>query len=289
VLELKTVAVLGAGLMGHGIVQVVAQTIKCDVYMYDIKQEFVENGLALIKKSLKKCLEKREISQIEMQKILDRIHPVTNINEAIKNADLIIEAVTENPEIKIALIKKVDKIANPSAYITSNTSSIKISELAAAISYPERFAGMHFFNPPERIKLVEVIRGSKTSFSTVEQIVLLAKKMGKEPVVINNDSSGFIVNRLLMLPLNEAVFLAQEGVASIEDIDKAMKLGLNWPMGPLTLIDYIGADTVLSTCRILEKEHGAKYSPSPLLIQMVKKGFLGRKSGKGFYCWTLEK
>lgn len=275
--------------MGHGIAQVVAQTIKCDVYMYDLKQEYVDNGLALIKNSLKKCLEKREISQIEMQKILDRIHPITNFYEGVKNADLIIEAVTENPKVKITLIKEVDKIARPSAFITSNTSSIKISELAVATSHPERFAGLHFFNPPEKIKLVEVIRGSKTSASTVEQIVSIAKKMGKEPVVINNDTSGFIVNRLLMLPLNEAVFLAQKGVASVEDIDKAIKLGLNWPMGPLTLVDYIGADTVLSICRVLEKEHGARYSPSPLLVQMVEKGLLGRKSGKGFYDWTLEK
>lgn len=276
--------------MGHGIAQTFAQTINCDVYMHDLKQEFIDKGLLQIKNNLDKQVERREISPAEAKQFLSRIHPVTDLLEAVTNADIIIEAVTENREVKETLMTEVDKIAKPTAYMLSNTSSIPISGLALATKRPERFAGMHFFNPPQTMKLVEVIRGLKTSDDTIDIAVEIAKMMGKEPVIVNKDTAGFIVNRILILALNEAAFLAEEGVATPEDIDKAIKLGLNWPMGPLALLDYVGEDTALSICEVLKQELGAKYSPSTLLERMVKKGHLGRKTGKGFYDWkTITK
>jgi 3-hydroxybutyryl-CoA dehydrogenase len=283
IMIIRKIAVIGAGLMGHGITQAVAQTIKCDVYMCDVAPELLDKGLKQIKNNLDRLLEKKEISPAEIKQVLSRIHPVTDLREAIADADLIIEAVTENKEVKTALITKVDKIAKPTAFIVSNTSSVRISELALATRRPERFAGMHFFNPPQSMKLVEVIRGSKTSDDTIDIIVEVAKMMGKEPIIVNKDTAGFIVNRILILALNEAAFLVEEGIASPEDIDKAIKLGLNWPMGPLALLDYIGEDTALAISEVLKQELGAKYSPSPILEKMVKKGHLGRKTGKGFY------
>jgi 3-hydroxybutyryl-CoA dehydrogenase len=285
---IKKIAVIGAGLMGHGITQALAQTIKCDVYMHDIKQEFVDKGMLQIKNNLDRRVEKKEITAAEAKQALSRIHPVTDLRDAITNADLIVEAVTENKKVKETLIAEVDKIAKATAYIASNTSSIPISDLALATKRPEKFVGMHFFNPAQTMKLVEIIRGSKTSDETIKAIVEVSKMMGKEPVVIKKDTAGFIVNRIFILALNEAVSLVEEGVASPEDIDKAIKLGLNWPMGPLALLDYVGEDTALAICEVLGKELGTKYSPSPLLEKMVKQGLLGRKTGKGFYDWTTK-
>jgi 3-hydroxybutyryl-CoA dehydrogenase len=284
----KKIAVIGAGLMGNGITQALAQTINCEIYMHDIKQEFVDKGLGQIKNNLERIVAKKEISPAEVKLILSRIHPFTDLKAAVTNADLIIEAVTENKEVKEALIAEVEKIAAPTAYIASNTSSFRISEMALVLQRPERFAGMHFFNPPQTMKLVEVIRGSKTSDETIDAIVEVAKMMGKEPVIIKKDTAGFIVNRIFILALNEAASLVEEGVGSPEDIDKAIKLGLNWPMGPLALLDYIGEDTALAICEVLKKELGTKYSPSPLLEKMVKQGLLGRKTGQGFYDWTAK-
>jgi len=287
-MEIRKVAVLGAGLMGHGITQVAAQVAKCDVSMRDIKQEFLDKGMGMIKGSLQKFVQKQVISEHEMNEVLGRIHPTLDMKEAVEDADLIIEAVPETLQIKKAVLGEADKYAKESAIITSNTSSISITELASFTQRPEKFCGMHFFNPPQLMKLVEIIRGAKTSDETVDTIVNISKKMGKETVVVKKDSAGFIVNRILVPALNEAFSLVWEGVAEPEDIDKAIKLGLNWPMGPLTLADYLGIDTTLYIAQVLEKELGAKYSPSPLLRQMTRANLLGRKSGKGFYDWTKK-
>ena len=285
IMEIKTVAVLGAGLMGHGITQVAAQTAKYEVYMRDIKQEFIDNGMKMIKDSLQRFVKKGEMTEAQMNEVLSRIHPTLDLKEALSNADLVIEAVTENPDLKKKVLAEADSLAKPDAIIASNTSSISISELASATKRPEKFAGMHFFNPPQLMKLIEIVRGAKTSDETLNTIVEVTKKMGKEPVVVNKDVAGFVVNRILIPALNEAVNLVNEDVATPEDIDKAIKLGLNWPMGPLTLLDYVGLDTTLAITEVMVKEVDPKYQASPLLRQMVRAGLWGRKTGKGFYDW----
>jgi len=280
------VAVLGAGLMGHGIAQVAAHMAKYEVSLIDVKQEFLDNGMKMIRGSLQKFLEKGKISEEEMDKILGRIHPTVDLREAVVDADLIIEAVPESVDIKKTVLMEVYEVAKKDAVITSNTSSVSITVLASFIRRPERFCGMHFFNPPQLMSLVEVVRGAKTSDETVKVVVEAAKKMGKEPIVVKKDSPGFIVNRVLVPVLNEAVYLVWEEVADPNEIDEAVRLGLNWPMGPLRLLDYVGLDTSLAMMKVFQKELGdVKFQPCPLLEQMVKAGLLGRKSGKGFYDW----
>jgi len=288
-MEIRKVAVLGAGLMGHGIAQVAAQVAKYEVNLRDVKQEFLDNGMKMIRGSLQKFLDKEKISKEEMDKILGRIHSTVDLREAVANADLIIEAVPENVDIKRTVLMEVDGAAKKDAVITSNTSSVSITLLASFIQRPERFCGMHFFNPPQLMSLVEVVRGAKTSDETVNVVVEVARKMGKEPIVVKKDSPGFIVNRVLVPVLNEAVYLVWDEVADPNEIDKAVRLGLNWPMGPLRLLDYVGLDTALAMMKVFQKElDDVKFQPCPLLEQMVKAGLLGRKSGKGFYDWEKK-
>ncbi len=287
-MEVKKVAVLGAGLMGHGIAQVAAQVARCEVNLRDISQEFVDNGMRMINNSLQRFLKKQTVTEAEAKEILARLHPMLDLKEAVEDADLIVEAVPEKVEIKRSVFAEVDKFAKPEAIIASNTSSISITEIASATNRPEKVCGMHFFNPPQLMKLIEIIRGAKTSDETVDIIVNVSKKMGKETVIVKKDSPGFIVNRILIPALNEAISLVHEGIADPEDVDKAITLGLNWPMGPIKLLDYLGLDTTLSIAELLRDELDPKYRPCPLLRQMVRAGLLGRKTGKGFYDWTRK-
>jgi len=286
--EIKKVAVLGAGLMGHGITQVAAQTGKYEVWMRDIEQRFVDNGLSMIRGSLQRFVSKGQITEQQMTEILSRIHPAVDLKEAVSNADLVIEAAPENVELKKAVFREVDAHAQPHAIIVSNTSSVSITELASATKRPDKVCGMHFFNPPQLMKLIEIIRGAQTSDETVQTILEASKRMEKETVLVKKDCPGFIVNRILIPALNEAAELYWEGIADRDDIDKAIKLGLNWPMGPLMLLDYIGADTTLAIADVLTRELDPKFHATTGLKQMVKANLLGRKTGKGFYDWTQK-
>ncbi len=288
-MEIARVAVLGAGLMGHGIAQVAAQVARSEVYITDVKQEFLHRGLEMIDDSLGRFVRKGELSESERTEVKNRIHATLSLKEALRDADLVIEAAPEKAQLKRRLFSEVDEIAPQRTIVASNTSSISITLLAKATKRPEKFCGIHFFNPPQLMKLVEIVRGEKTSDETIQTVKSFTEKMGKEPVVVK-DTPGFVVNRILVPALNEAVFLVQEGVAEPADIDKAIKLGLNWPVGPLRLLDYIGLDTTLSIADVLsEKIDDQKYKASSLLRQMVRKGLLGRKTGKGFYDWTERK
>ena len=287
-MEVKKVTVIGAGLMGHGIAQVSAQVAKFEVNLVDVKQEFIDKGMAMIKDSLQRFLKKSVITEDQVKETLERIHPTLNLKEAVADADLIIEAIPENLKLKKDLFSEINQASKPDAIFASNTSSISITELASSTNRPEKFCGMHFFNPPQLMKLVEIVRGAKTSDETVNTLVKVSKKMGKEPIVVKKDCPGFVVNRLHVLSLNEALYLLWEGIADRDDIDKASELGLNWPMGPLRLLDYLGLDTFLAILEVLEKELGPKFRPCPLLRQMVRAGLLGRKTGKGFYDWTQK-
>jgi 3-hydroxybutyryl-CoA dehydrogenase len=286
--EIEKVAVLGAGLMGHGITQVAAQVGKYEVIMRDIDQKFVDGGVNMISESLKRFVKKGQITEAEMGEALARIHPTLDLKEAVSKADLVIEAAPENVELKKAVFREADSLAPSHAIIASNTSSVSITELASATKRPERVCGMHFFNPPQLMKLIEVIKGAKTSDETVQAVLEVARRMEKETVLVKKDSPGFIVNRVLIPALNEAAELYWEGVADRDDIDKAVKLGLNWPMGPLMLLDYIGSDTTLAIAEVLMKELDPKFHPSTGLKQMVKAQLLGRKTGRGFYDWTQK-
>jgi 3-hydroxybutyryl-CoA dehydrogenase len=287
-MEVRKIAVLGAGLMGHGIAQVAAQFGKFEVSLRDVEQRFIDNGMTMIRESLTRFLKKGQITEDEMNATITRIHTTLDLKEAVSNADLVIEAIPENIELKKATFREVDVYAPPHTIIASNTSSISITELASVTKRPEKVCGMHFFNPPQVMKLVEVIKGAKTSEETVKTAMEVSQKMGKETVLVKKDTPGFIVNRILIPALNEAVALYWEGVADRDDIDKAVRLGLNWPMGPLMLLDYVGLDTTLAVAELLTRELDPKYHPNIGLRQMVKAQLLGRKTGKGFYDWTQK-
>lgn len=276
--------VVGSGLMGSGITQVLAQT-GYQVVMNDIKEEFVQRGLALITKQLDRDIQKGRRTEAEKAIIVSRIEVSTNLEDA-KNVQLVIEAATENKEIKLGIFRKLDEIAPKNAILASNTSSLSITDIAAATNRPKKVIGMHFFNPVPLMKLVEVIRGLATSEETFSTVEDLAKEMKKVPVAIK-DYPGFAVNRILIPMINEAIYAVYEGIVTPEGIDEVMKLGANHPMGPITLADYIGLDTCLAIMEVLYEGFGdPKYRPCPLLRKYVEAGWLGVKTGRGFYVYN---
>jgi 3-hydroxybutyryl-CoA dehydrogenase len=283
-MEVKTFGVIGAGQMGNGIAQVAAMS-GLDVIMNDIKDEFVERGLATITKILSRNVDKEKMTADEKDAVLGRIKTSVSLQD-MSAADFVVEAATENETIKNQIFKDLDKICEPGVILSSNTSSIPIGRIAAQTSRPEKVIGMHFMNPVPVMKLVEVIPGIATSEETFKITWDLAEKFGKTPAK-SNDFPGFIANRILMPMINEAVFSLYHGVGTREDIDTVMKLGMNHPMGPLTLADLIGLDTCLAIMETLyDGFKDSKYRPCPLLRKYVEAGWLGRKSGRGFYEYT---
>lgn len=281
--EINKIGVVGAGQMGRGIAQVAAFS-GYDVYLYDVSDEALKFGLDFIKKQLDRGVQKEKWDQAKADDALAKITGITKV-EDMEDADLVIEAATENKDIKFQIFKNLDEAINNDAILATNTSSISITEIAAVTKRPEKVAGMHFMNPVPVMKLVEGIRGLETSDDVFDTVAAVSEKMGKV-FVKANDMPGFAVNRILMPMINEAVYTLHEGIASVEDIDTAMKLGTNQPMGPLTLADFIGLDTCLAIMEVLHDGLGdTKYRPCPLLRQYVLAGRLGRKVGRGFYTY----
>ena len=281
---IEKIAILGAGQMGNGIAQVAASA-GFSVLMIDIKQDYVDNGMLAIENSLARMVKKDRMSIEDADQALARISTATE-KEAAADADLVIEAIPEIPELKFSTFAQLDKICKPQAILASNTSSISINDIAQATNRPEKVIGMHFMNPVPVMKLVEIINGSQTENKVTEAVVKAAEKMGKIALSCN-DSPGFVSNRILCPMINEAILTLQEGVAEPEAIDGIMKLGMNHPIGPLALSDLIGNDTVLHIMNVLyDGFNDEKYAPAPLLVQMVKEGKLGRKSGIGFFKYS---
>lgn len=282
-MNIKTVMVIGAGQMGSGIAQVCAQA-GYKVILNDLKDEFVEKGLGVISKNLSRQVQKERMTEDEKNNILSNLVKSTNLGDA-KEADIVIEAAVENMNIKAKIFADLDQIAPEHTILASNTSSLPITEIAAATKRPEKVIGMHFMNPVPVMKLVEIIRGLATADEVYQVIEDMTKTLNKVPVEVN-DFPGFVSNRVLMPMINEAIYTLYEGVATKEAIDEVMKLGMNHPMGPLTLADFIGLDTCLYIMETLHEGFGDdKYRPCPLLRKYVKAGWLGKKTGRGFYIY----
>lgn len=279
---MKKVAVLGAGIMGAGIAQVAAQG-GYQVLLRDLQQSIVQDGLRTVEKNLDKAIARKKIESKQRDDILSRITTCTDLAE-VHDADLVIEAVVENMAVKKQIFAELDHLCQPHTLLATNTSSLSITEIASATRRQDKVLGMHFFNPVPVMKLVELVRGMETSHETIETARQFTRQIGKEEVIINRDSPGYIVNRILVPYINEAIFIEGEGLASPEAIDLAMKLGAGMPMGPLELADMIGLDIIYAVILVFYNEfRDPKYRPHHLLSTMVRAGYLGRKSGRGFY------
>ena len=283
IMTIQTVGIIGAGTMGHGIAQACA-VAGINVVMVDIAQAAIDKGIAAVSGSLDRLIKKEKLTTAQKDAALALIKGSTDYAD-LQGAQLVIEAATENYELKLRILKQVDALLAPEVLIASNTSSISITQLAAATSRPDRFIGMHFFNPVPMMALVEIIRGYLTSDATHDAVKALSMKLGKSPITVKN-APGFVVNRILVPMINEAFFVLSEGIATAEDIDAGMKLGTNQPIGPLALADMIGLDVCLAVMEVYLKEYGdSKYRPCPLLREMVAAGQLGRKTGRGVYSY----
>ncbi|HEX4885278.1 MAG TPA: 3-hydroxybutyryl-CoA dehydrogenase [Casimicrobiaceae bacterium] len=285
-MEIRTIGVVGAGTMGNGIAQACAVS-GLDAVMIDVADAPLQKGMATIAGSLERLVKKEKLAAADRDAALARVKTTTDY-AALAQVDCVIEAATENPSIKFDILRKADGLAKQDAIVATNTSSISITQLAAVTKRPERFVGLHFFNPVPMMALVEIIRGLATSDAAVASASAFAKALGKTPIVVKN-SPGFVVNRLLCPMLNEAIFLFAEGVASAQEIDDGMKLGCNHPIGPLALTDMVGLDVLLAVMNVFHADFGDdKYRPAPLLKEMVAAGWLGRKSGRGFYTYAKQ-
>ena len=285
---MKNIAVIGAGTMGNGIAHTFAQ-FNYNVHLIDISEESLERGMETIVKNLDRMVAKEKISEADKKKTLQQIKTFTSIKEGAKSADLVIEAATENAVLKTGIFKELDVVCSEKTILASNTSSISITQIAAATNRPDKVIGMHFMNPVPIMKLVEIIRGYNTSHEVMETIVALSKKINKTPVEVN-DYPGFVANRILMPMINESIETLYNGVAGVNEIDQVLKLGMAHPMGPLQLADFIGLDVCLSILEVLyDGFKNPKYAPCPLLVNMVRAGKLGVKSGEGFYDYSQNK